>query len=418
MKKQLQILSILLAALFVCAISRGQGVFSLDGFAVDTLESESPFAERDAYFEAEIPASYEDFEKYRKAEAAAGQALAQHRDLLAAAEHSISQGDWETARRNIETVLQAAPDNTDLLKKASLLCALAGEYNAADRYFERYVRLKPDDVAHVAAWAAVAVRQRAWPKAEALLNRAFELSPRNLSAHFQAVVLRIATGRTKPLRNYNWHHLTLAEMYILANWMEADRQAYEKILGEKGFDQLISETLGPVPVSALSEVRLAAQRAYAAKKRNQWQPFRDILLRLQELGAQSYWVPLHLSEAHYALGSAAEALNYLQRVQQQHPQVVDAWRNAAFVRIKTGDFEGAIADARRARRLAPNDPDVEFTLISALAGARRISELWPLLEQWARGNPRRFREAMRSEDPLLQVIREDPRFGALQRSLP
>ncbi|MGD9873270.1 MAG: tetratricopeptide repeat protein [Kiritimatiellia bacterium] len=431
-----------LLAVFACvAASPGQGRFSMGGLAVDTLEAEDPFAEATTvqlnkggaqgdtlysesapveptgYFAAELPRDAADYQKYRAAEASARESAAAYRDVIASARQSIARGDWSAARRDIESALQDSPDSPYLLKKAALLYSLGGEYETADRYFSRYLQLKPDDVDCVAAWAAVANLQRDWPKAESLLNRAFELAPRNLSAHFQTVVFLKASSLNKPFRPYDWDHLTLAEMQIVANWMEADRQAYEELLGEPGFDALIKETLGPVNTAKLNEVRMASQRAVAARKRGQWQVLRDILMRLQDLGVKSYWVPLGLARALYELGNEEEALAVLTRVQQEHSGVSDAWQNSAFIRIKAGDYEKGLADAREALQLSPNSPEIEFTVICALAGARKMDELWPLLEQWARKYPRLFNTATQGDDPFLQIIRSDSRFGDLQRTI-
>lgn len=439
MKRLLKILWPCFLAFFAfVAASPGQGGFSVDGLAVDTLGAEDPLtdaasvdlregldalssdrtpAEPTGYFAAELPRDAADYEKYRAAEAAARESAAAYRDVIASARQYIARGEWASALRNIELALQDSPDSPYLLQQAAVLYSLGGEYESADKYFERYLKIKPSDVDSMAAWAAVALFQRQFQKAEALLNRTFELAPRNLSAHFHAVVFQVAAGRDKPLRPYDWHHLTLAEMFILSNWMEADRQIYEKLLGEKGFEKLIAETIGPVPVASLNEVRTASRHAMALRKREQWQSVRDILLRLQDLGVQSYRIPMALAQAHFNLGSPDEALSVLMEVQRRYPHLADAWQNSAFVRIKTGDYEKGLADAIEAQKLSPDNPDIQFYVICALAGAGRLDEMWPLFENWSRKNPKLFEKYLTGDEPFLQAIRNDPRYGDLLKTV-
>lgn len=387
----------------------------MDGLAVDTLDSESPFAERTGFFEAEIPASYEDFEKYRKADAAASQALARHRDRLVAAEQSMKAGDWETARRHIEAALQEAPDRPPLLKKVALLYSLAGDYEVADKYFSRYLQLMPDDVDSLAAWAAGAIRMKDWKKAESLLQRACKQSPGHLAAHFQIVILQIGRGDDKPILPFNWRQLTLTDLYILANWMESDRPAYEKLLGEEGFESVMAEIFGSVHVSNLHKIRTVSQQVLAANRRSQWQSMLDLLVRLRDMGVQNVGWSLAFARASYFLGSAQEALDVLTQVQQQHPHLAEAWQNSAYVHIKAGDYEKGLADALEAQRLAPDDSAVGFTIICALAGAGKMDELWPRLETWTRKYPEQLKSAMDGDDFYLQVIRQDPRYRDVEK---
>ncbi len=67
-------------------------------------------------------------------------------DLLLIAEKAVGDGDLTLAREILESLLAAAPNDTDLLRRAANVEAASGNYTAALAYIDQASRLAPDDL--------------------------------------------------------------------------------------------------------------------------------------------------------------------------------------------------------------------------------------------------------------------------------
>jgi tetratricopeptide (TPR) repeat protein len=239
----------------------------------------------------------------------------------------------------------------------------AGDLKRALELYERAIKLRPEfpEAEHQRATALTALNRL--PEAEASLRRSIELQP-----------------------DWTLPHITLGKLL-----MRLDRFDEAETLLARALE------LDNNIIAAL--VALADLRLRTKAPRDVMQRLREDLrhaVQREELNA-SAWEALGLVEV--ALGNRAEAMEVFGRVLALDKQNVMALTERAQLRTGAGNYEGALADALTAQRLAPSSPNVSLLVARVYALAGKTDE------------------ALKTLDALDEASRKLPEAVTLRNSL-
>lgn len=98
---------------------------------------------------------------------------------MAAAVQLVDRGQWQSAQRAFEQILEALPENHDARCMLGLLYRQAGQLGRARSCFQQLVELAPDQAEGWFHLGEIQTAQKDFPAAEASLRQAIERAPRN-----------------------------------------------------------------------------------------------------------------------------------------------------------------------------------------------------------------------------------------------
>ena len=280
---------------------------------------------------------------------AAPQALAPRRALVRLA---LAQRDVALAGKRLKELREVAPANAvavDLLE--ARWTALKGDDRAALVAWQRLAEGNPRDAGVQAGLADALLRAGRLAEARKRVRQALEVDPANAAA------------------------LTAAgDLAMRGRDFRAATEAYDK-----------ATTVAPTRDLAVRQ--FAAARAQGARDADQ------ALRRWLERRPGDITVRLALAGSLEEVGKLPEAMAELQRVLKERPGHPGASNNLAWLKLRTGDVQGALPLAKAAVDAAPAQFEFVDTYASTLARAGRKEEARRLLLAAQSAQPRDARYA-------------------------
>jgi len=97
---------------------------------------------------------------------------------------ATDQGDYDTARRDLETAYRYVPDNAEVNFALGLLWQTRDDLRRAETFYARTIQINPR---HTGAWnnlGVLAGRNNAWAAARSCFQRALDIDPTDAKAHY------------------------------------------------------------------------------------------------------------------------------------------------------------------------------------------------------------------------------------------
>jgi Flp pilus assembly protein TadD len=337
----------------------------------------------------------------------AGKAL----EHLRIAEMFIEKKDWSRALEEIQKGLESEPANGLLLRRGSAIAALAKNYTASDDYYRRLLLLKPDSVAFLDGRASVQLRLRQFASAQALTERVLALQPRDLLARFNMLMLKVIRGES--LDKEKWDDLLTSDVMQVANWLNADRDAYSELMPAEKFALVCDTVLGGGLSGKMPDIVAVLRRAGQAERLQQWDKLLTILEEARGMGLQAMGLEMDQAHAIMEQGNQSQALAIMKSLSERFPDHPQVLYNHAYILIEEGAYAEALQLLDKAFTGMPTQPQVAFARACMLAEAGRMDEAWGLLTELIQRFPAETRTWLQDEDPYLQKIKTDPRYPDL-----
>ena len=315
------------------------------------------------------------------------------------AARALAAGDYQSAERGFQSVLQAEPRNIAALSDLGVIYSRTNRANQAISVYRKALRLSPDDKPILLNLGLVYLRLEDHRQALPLFARVVALDPSHLQARQLLTVCQVYTGQLEPaireletLRAANPHDENVLFLLGFAYLKNHDDGKAKEILAQ------MLETAGPVRADFLAGkayyeaaqypqalesylrvlrldpsfpgVHLELGKAYISLRQNS-DASRELELALKE--------DPHSGDANYLLGSllvqsdlCSEAVPYLDRAKQLKPDSWAIYLHLGKAKLRLGQVAESIALLQRAVELNPDEPSVHYELARALqAGGRK-----------------------------------------------
>jgi WD40 repeat protein/tetratricopeptide (TPR) repeat protein len=305
-------------------------------------------------------------------QSSAGAAAEWHRQQADEGEH---EGQWFAVVWHLNRLLEATPDDADLLRRRARAWAMLDDWPKAQADWERLTTRKPADAA---AWhQCIAFYQSFGKSAEAasVLDRAVRLASDDAQLRYDHGLARAQQGRPKEAAADFAKALALASkdarlslQFARDHWehkrrpeaLAAYRQAMR--LGPVAAEDHFNLAIALYEQNLLAPAAVAMQQAVAGNPQNAYYHDWLGLLRIR-------------------LGKPKEAVGPLREAVKLDPQNVAAHRNLGLALRDTGDLDGSVASLQRAIKLDARDAFNHFELGNTYAAFGRWEQAAAALGQ-------------------------------------
>ncbi len=405
--------------LMLASVTHAGPVVLMDGLLVDRLEERSgptpdtrpePRRPIESLFEAPPDTLSLDLPSIEQPAAAEDEVVRRRR----AAEMHFRDRRWESALREYQQLMRLRPGHLPYLKRAAMVASLAGRYGTADVLFRDVIQAEPNEVNYLAAWGNVLIRLKRMDEAQDVLDRALALNPDHLLARYNQLLLNMAQDDAVVDFDF-WDYRPFPAVVNTAAWLTSDADDLARYLGPDRFNHMVRTALGGLSDDRLADFNRTVHSAWMNLEREEWRGAYDLLTRAQELGSELPFLQLERIRCLVELGEVDEAVLKVESLVSAHDPVPELLYGYAFILIKAGVYERAIPALRELLEARPESTESRFALACAYAGAARMDDAWPILEDLAQEHPNRFPVWMEGDAPYLEAIRADPRYGELGR---
>ena len=344
----------------------------------------------------------------------------------------LAQGARAAADEPRAPAGQRAPDvdGRAALQQAAALVQ-QGRLDEAAAHAERALRDPDATAVACSVLGAIRLQQQRLPESAGLLEKAVRLEPRLLGAQ-----------------------LNLAQVYSLQGKPEAALAGFRRVLkadpaNRAAADGVASFRRSPAGLRALAAEALAAgDRRSAAALADDWLRLTDaavpssiafalqladgglagealaVLKHARAAGPPSYELAFNLGSAYLLNDEPASALDAYDEALVVSPDALPALRQAAAVAERQGELERSLSYWIRARKLAPDDPEILLGFGRVCLKMDLLDDAEPALEKAARLEPaepayqytlaaakvgkRQFEAAQKLLEPMVASRPQDP----------
>ena len=269
----------------------------------------------------------------------------------------LARGEYGNAVASAEEILEVAPNNLQALLIRASAWARVGEGKQARDSLEAILKAAPGQADAVYQLAVLNLREKRYAEAETLFRQLYGLVPPDLRGLMGLVDVLMAQGRSEQAiqlleTNVAEHPEHRGLKLAAATTLNAVGRRQEAaamlrgLLDEHPDDSDAHKILGSV---YYSEGNLAEAETH--------------LKRAQELSANDPTPVLYLGMLAERQGAVQQAVLRYEQVIELAPDNAVALNNLAFLLAEsTSELDRALSLIQKARRLAPNDPNVADTL--------------------------------------------------------
>ncbi len=410
-----------MAAAFLWASAARGEVFYLNGMAVDDLAPTSGAPS----FRSGIPS----FDEVRQRLVRRGdnpysvnerprtlteqQLAAQH---LKRAENYLRANDLPKALLELRDGLAYDPNQPQLLSRAAVLTASRQEFSRSAYYYRRFLEQRPEDVFHLAGYAAVLLRLTRLDEMEEVLRRAEEVNPDYMPTRFNRACLDLVRERRNLPKDY-WKRCALEEIELVSVWLRSDRESLERVMGQEDLRLLCETVLGPGTYARLDQIG----ETFRAYREAQAVPDRDAMDRalaeVQEAGVFGAGIDLARAELAYQSGRTGEAMERWQALPRRFPSWAEAWLSLGHALLRMGEYPRAVVAMEKANELSPDNVLGRFLLgcTYAMAGEPLLAK--PLVDEVALVHAESMRKWVDAEPLLDTALKKLPNYSLLMRRM-
>ncbi len=325
------------------------------------------------------------------------------------------QRDWSRALSEIERALEHDPDNPFLIQRAAAFAALARNFGLADMYFEKALRADPDNVDFLAGRAGVLVRLLRLKEAGELAKKALQVNPAHLSSRFQELCVSVALGDTN-VAWAGWDTLDTDQVLEAANWLDADREDYIKVLKPKGYSNFCGIALGPNTAAHAAEIAASLRKASLALRAGQFGEACGALASATNAGVRAAGVSMDIGKCLFQMGDRRAAVLHFHALAARYPENAMVLYNYAYVLINMEMYNQAGAVLERVCKLIPQEGQAAFALACTYAAREQMNKAWPILARLAASHPAEMPEWMEGDKLYQKAIRKDLRYPQLKKT--
>lgn len=270
--------------------------------------------------------------------------------------------DVQQARRDLEQLLTASPNNVEVLSTLAAAEMKSGSISSAEAHLKRAMQLAPHDLQAGIALSKLRMSQKDWIGAEEVLKQIVAQNPSMASA-------RVA----------------LAEYYVSGRMWAPAEQAYRQALGINSKD-----TAALIGLGELLQRAGKAEEAGKLYQRVSLLPipekivYGDFLLRtgkrdlavpeferLAKAEPSNRAIRSRLIDAYLFAGRASDAARVVRTALQKNPKDIEALLERGRLQLSAGKFTDAQADANAVLQISPNAIEAHKLLAEAYRDQRR-----------------------------------------------
>jgi tetratricopeptide (TPR) repeat protein len=268
------------------------------------------------------------------------------------------RNDFKEAQEDYTEAIRLDPSHVDTLNNRAILFHTLREWNKAVADLDRAISLKPDDADLWSNRADCHADLGNWEKAVADFQRAIELNPKDPES-WMGLALIFGSCPDDGIRNGKRAMETATKACELTDWKVAKYlDALAVAQAESGnFDEAVALVDKTLQLDKADEIGLRRRRDLYARK----QPYRSTVTSdLEAVARKSDAAISWLVAAQAALdqGSLDRASEMFRKALQSNPdtrQSASANSGLGSIRMRRGDFDGAITACTEAIRLEPEE---------------------------------------------------------------
>jgi len=324
---------------------------------------------------------------------------------FALARVALARGDLKAANAALDQAIAEQPGQASMIEDAGLLLMSANQFDAALARFAQATQLAPKDAGYWlnSARAQLALNQPV--AARSSLDRAEELDPSSLPVISTLAYLDLRQGNGQAALARVKSRLLQHPLDPGLLQLEGDVESalHEPAAAEAAYGKAQQQRPSARLAANLYRERLIAHAAEPQRPLEQWLarqpqswPIRDLLgeyylgignspqraaQEFKSVIAQQPHDVVALNNLAWALNQMSDpgALRIAQRAYQLAPSLSSVNDTLGWVLVREGKAGDAVAYLRRAAKLDPKDPDVEYHLAYALAKTGQPAEARQIL---------------------------------------
>jgi len=401
----------LAAVLALSSAGRAQDYLVVDGLWVDLLPDS---AER--RFDAGMPELVTPLEALQRGVAAmnmtreyhlTSEDLDQATQCLRRAEAHIRAGEWTRAFLELRDGLAINPNHPGLLSRAAMVSMQKREYDRAERYFARFLELRPNDLPHIVGRVEALLRLTRLEEAEEWIERGMSLDSQSLALRFHRACLRLI--REQPLDDQEyWRRRSLEELYLLGTWLTSQHDDLERMLGAADERKLAEHVLGPAIAARLPEAMQILTAVLQGRKDSRYTEARTTLETVRQWGADQFGILAALADLLVLEGRHEEGLHLWADAVAKYKDWPQSWLSYGIQLLRADRAKEAVTAFQEGRRLAPDETVLRFVLACALARAGETQQAQALFDEVVQTHATAARAWMESDPVLERALRSVP----------
>jgi tetratricopeptide (TPR) repeat protein len=335
---------------------------------------------------------------------------------MANALERLRQGRMGEALIELRDGLTLNPTHPQLMAYTAMAYAQMQEFERASEYFERYLRLFPNDIGMSASYAAVLLRLSRFNEVGTLLTRIESLDANHLPTRFNRLCLDFIREQRSTDRSF-WSVRPMSDLTLLVQWLLVDQEGLTGMLGQTDYNLLCEVVLGPEAPAHLAEASDALAAGETAWKEG------DAAGAMAHWTTAAQWIDGYglqeaIANAAEEAGRLDEALALREAQTRRFSGWAPAWIAHGQMLLRLGRREEGLASIRQARPLPGSEAGYpEFALAAALALNGQIPEAQRMFTGLAQHDPEAFRRWIDTDPALRAGFTRIPNHTAILRFL-
>jgi tetratricopeptide (TPR) repeat protein len=326
-------------------------------------------------------------------------------DVLLEGRQYLIEKRYQAALKVLEPAVKADPTSLWAVFYASVCQQYLGEDAKAKAGYDICEALRPGFFGTLFNRGMARYRLGQVAEAEADFDRAIGLRPEWADAYFQRALAREARDRHADAMDDLNRSLERGHTPTAVYFQRS--RVYKQMGDTAAAEREFAEGMKAVPTDERGWMARALARLYRGDPAGALADF-DQALRLNPTLILALQGKAHLLSKS---GKTAEATQALTRIIDLNPDSPDAWSGRGVLRARTGDRDGALADAREALRQSER-PATKYQVAGIYGLMSKTHpedrrEAFSLLDGALRGG---FGFDLLDKDPELDPIRKDPEF--------
>ena len=254
------------------------------------------------------------------------------------------QHDHEAAQAAYGALLQAEPNNTEILHLLAISHGQIGDTDNAERYIRQAIALAPESAELCTSYANICKYQQRTDDALSWYNRALTLSPKHAIAHYNVALLYMHTNTTTAIEHL--HNAITSR----PDYLEAYHVLLQIYLSTQQFDAA-SELIKQAQTATSNHPSIRKYEAQVAQQRNQPSEAIPLFLDYLETVPEDFKAHHHLAAAYLQCDDVEQATYHNLEALKHNENHVESHHNVAVIYLTQNKLDLALKHWLRALSL-------------------------------------------------------------------